>query len=82
MPKGKLKEQLSLTISPEMRAKARQLARKQRRSLSSLFEFYIAVDWEREKQKPKDPGEQNGGIWRVANVTGGIAAAGISALAP
>jgi len=42
-----IKQKLNLTISPDARRKARRLARKQRRSLSTLFEHLIDKEYEK-----------------------------------
>jgi hypothetical protein len=51
--KRKLKQKLSLTIKPEIRAKAERIARREHRSVSSLFEYLIHLEYL--KLKPEKP---------------------------
>jgi hypothetical protein len=64
--KRALKKKLTITMSPEARRKAEALAKKQCRSLSSLFEFLISLEHQRIKseKKPHDP-RTDSGIYRL-----------------
>jgi hypothetical protein len=47
--KRTLKQKLSLTISPEMRIRAKQIAKREHRSVSSLVEHLIDGEWRKLK---------------------------------
>jgi len=50
-----IKQKLNLTISSDARRKARRLARKQRRSLSTLFEHLIDKEYEKTAARQRRP---------------------------
>jgi hypothetical protein len=64
-PRRELKKQISLTVSPETRAKAEMLAKEQCRSISSLFEYLIAKYEKLESENPGDP-RTDKGIYRIS----------------
>jgi hypothetical protein len=64
-PKRQLKEKLSLTIRPASRTKARKLARRGHRSISSLFEHLIEVEYQRIQGKA-------GEIYRLSGIAGSM----------
>ena len=47
-----LRGKLNLTIHPDIRAYADELALKRRRSISQLFEELIEAEWMRQHQQP------------------------------
>jgi hypothetical protein len=47
------KDRLNLTVLPDFKEKAAELASKRRRSISALFEDLIDEEWKREKKKRK-----------------------------
>jgi hypothetical protein len=72
-PKRELKQKLSLTVSPEMRIKAKKLARKQHRSISSLFEYLVSMEDLKLKNRngrPYDLGTDTG-IYHISQRSNG-----------
>jgi hypothetical protein len=54
-PNRKLRAKLNLTIHPEIRIYADELALKRRRSISQLFEDLIEAEWIRLQSQPLFP---------------------------
>jgi hypothetical protein len=56
------KQPMQITISPEMKAKAKRIAKREHRSVSSLFEYLISLEWKKFKgeNKPPDPRTDSG----------------------
>jgi hypothetical protein len=64
--KHQLKQRLSLSISPEMRAKVQRIAKREHRSVSSLIEHWIDLKYYQLKEEKKlaDP-RTDSGIYRL-----------------
>jgi hypothetical protein len=65
IPKRRLKKKICISMSPEMHAKVQRIARREHRSVSSLLEYLIALEWRKRKSENK-PSDPESGIYRLS----------------
>jgi len=65
--KRQLKKKICISMNAELHAKVRRIARREHRSVSSMIEYLIALEWRKRQaeNKPYDP-RADRGIYRLS----------------